>query len=201
VGQTQPAISSGPIITPPSSASSLTPRPDALTGQGGGQRKRSGLGRISSLIAILLVVGLIIAGGAIYLIPQHSSSNSGNPSANQTNVPFQQTVTVGADITSIQLGTSYDTNSGKLQNTSKIFHIGDSIYLACNILPTDMQSGVPYIEDQLYLSTEVISTNPGSFDNLHDTYSNWTVVNHAGNYTWIVKYQGQQEASITFQVV
>lgn len=206
VSRPQPALSS-PLMTPPSAAPSLTPRPGTLDGQGSGQRKRNGFKGIYRVIAVLLVVVLIIAGGAIYLNQQYGLANNGNTSnnsntaANQTSTPFQQAVTVGVNITSIQLGTLYNSNSGKLQNIGKIFHIGDTVYLVCNILPADMQSGVPYIMDQLYLSTEGISTNPGSFDNFHDTYSNWVVASYSGKYTWIVKYQGKQEASITFQVV
>jgi hypothetical protein len=150
-----------------------------------GKRRKT---RIALIVSALLLVVLIASSLVIYW------------SLNQS---FHQQITVGADITSISVGTNYDSAQGQTMNQASTFHVGDTIYMVCHILATDLNSAnSSSIADTL---SSPVGMHPqvssGSFDLVQDVYYISVKVTVTGDYAWQLSYNSQPEASITFQVV
>ncbi len=183
--QPQPVNLARPIATPRSSSSSITPRPVAPGKRASGKRRKT---RIALIVSALLLVVLIASSLVIYW---------------SLNQPFHQQITVGADITSISVGTNYDSAQGQTMNQASTFHVGDTIYMVCHILATDLNSANS--SSIAYALSSPVGVHPqvssGSFDLVQDVYYISVKVTVTGDYAWQLSYNSQPEASITFQVV
>ncbi len=112
---------------------------------------------------------------------------------------FQQQVTTGPHITSIQVGTGVNLQSGSVQGATDTFHTGDTVYVVFTVSNGGLENT---FNIRLYDNTnDVVYSDMYSSAEGAAQFNSATVVTQAGIYKWEIDYNGTPEASITFQVV
>ncbi len=112
---------------------------------------------------------------------------------------FQQQVTTGPHITSIQVGTGVDPESGSVQGATDTFHTGDMVYVVFTVSNGGLENT---FNIRLYdNANDVVYSDMYSSAERAAQFNSATVVTQAGIYKWEIDYNGTSEASITFQVV
>jgi serine/threonine protein kinase len=144
-------------------------------------------GRPLVITVSLILILAVIAGGIVALTYFNS---------------FHQEVTTGPDITSIQVGTGIDPSSGIVQGQTDTFHSGDTVYLTFSIANQDASREIlSALDDKLFYNKSLYYVGATSPTEVATIFVDSEIVRNTGPYKWEVDYNGDPEASITFQVV
>jgi serine/threonine protein kinase len=188
---TPPPRAAGPLVTPPIKRQSPPPLLSSYQTSNSYQTSKPIQMKASQSNRnwpyVLLVVLLLVA--AAIAVPLIISSQHGGK--------FQQTITTGPDITSIAVGTGVDTTTnGGVTGQSDTFHVGNVVYVV-----SDYSTDIDQTAITDTLTGGQATMGQGTLVNGAYSYYDWATVTQAGIYTWTIQYDGQDGASITFQVV
>ncbi len=169
---------------PPAAASTVEmftpPQPAASPSQPRHMRRNLLLSGVAFALLVAVTIGVLT----------HNAAQS---------TGFQQQVTTGPHITSIQLGTGVDPESGSVQGATDTFHTGDMVYVVFTVSNGGLENT---FNIRLYdNANDVVYSDMYSSAERAAQFNSATVVTQAGIYKWEIDYNGTSEASITFQVV
>lgn len=184
---THPApIPPGPVIRSHAPPSSLPSSPGtSLEKAARAKRRTLFLVILGSIILVVVITGVWVS------LEAHSSPSG-----------FQQSVTTGSHITSIEVGTGIS-NSG-LQGQGATFTAGSP---SCISFTINNGSSMGYISAVLSQGSTTVFSGSVPGGEVSPYYqgnlwicSQYNILND-GVYQWVVNYNGSPEASITFQIV
>jgi hypothetical protein len=139
---------------------------------------------VGSIILVLAVIGVAI-------------TQAQTPST----TTFQQEVTTGSHIASIEVGTGL-LNSGLIQGQTDTFH---PLQQSCISFKVYTGSSYGNVDVVIFKGSDTFFSGPVE-DNIYPGFQGLPLhecsnVGDTGVYKWVVNYNGSAEASITFQVV
>jgi hypothetical protein len=170
--------------TPSSSLSSTTGASLEEAARPRPKRRMMLLVSVGSSILILVVIGA-------WIITQAQASSS---------TTFQQAVTTGSHVTSIEVGKEID-NYGLIQGQTDTFHPYEQSCISFNV---NNGSSPGYIDAVLFQGNNTFFSSSvirGLNPHWQGPFYKCSNVGDPGVYKWVVNFNGSSEASITFQVV
>lgn len=140
------------------------------------------LGGIGTLITVVALVVLIVA-----LLIRIQPGGT-----------VQQATTTGPHITRIQTGTGFDQTRASVLGATQNFRSGQAVYIVFTVVNQTPNAQVVL---RLFLGNTLETTSaPLTPDVGTNVYANEAVVQKTGEHRWEVDYNGQAEASISFNV-